>query len=117
MSGCAARSPDHRGLYTCPICVLTYLTQLWLGCVLGCCFSYVCRFIVVVFGLVSLALHCFLHLSEEFCLHRLLDSSLCWFLGAAGLTLPSPCNTPTIAIYGIIEPLRSTPLCYMEKAT
>ena len=38
------------------------------------------------FGLVSLGLHCFL---------RLFSAGLLvfWFLGVAGLILPSPCNT------------------------
>ena len=31
--------------------------------------------------------------ADVFCLHLLLDCSLCWFLGVARLVLPSPCNT------------------------
>ena len=43
---------------------------------------------VMAFGLVSLVLHCFLQLSSA--------GSVFWFLGVAGLLMPSPCDTQVV---------------------
>ena len=54
---------------------------------------------MVVFGIVNSTLL----FAFEFCFHRLLDCSSCWFLGVAALILPSPCNKPDTSILTMLR--------------